>query len=45
MRKEFDVTVGSYPGENVRLKVRGPDEGVVEETAAWLRERVESPEE
>jgi molybdenum cofactor synthesis domain-containing protein len=45
VRKEFDVTVGSYPGENVRLKVRGPDEGVVEETAAWLRERVELPEE
>ena len=44
VRNEFDVTVGSYPGENVRLKLRGPDEATVEEAAAWLRERVEAPE-
>ncbi|MDS0293121.1 competence/damage-inducible protein A [Halogeometricum luteum] len=37
----FDVTVGSYPGENVRLKLSGTDEAEVEEAAAWLRERVD----
>jgi molybdenum cofactor synthesis domain-containing protein len=43
LRDRFDVTVGSYPGETVRIKIRSPDEEVVEEAAAWLRERVESP--
>jgi molybdenum cofactor synthesis domain-containing protein len=37
----FDVTVGSYPGESVRLKLSGTDEAEVEEAAAWLRERVD----
>ncbi|ELZ26270.1 competence/damage-inducible protein cina [Halogeometricum pallidum JCM 14848] len=37
----FDVTVGSYPGENVRLKLSGTDETEVEEAAAWLREHVD----
>jgi len=41
-QEEFDVTVGSYPGENVRLKVQGPDRDQVEKAAAWLRERVET---
>ncbi|WP_435332500.1 competence/damage-inducible protein A [Haloarchaeobius sp. TZWWS8] len=44
LRERFDVTVGSYPGEHVRVKLSGPDESEVEEAAAWLRERVESPE-
>ncbi|MFT4948517.1 MAG: molybdenum cofactor synthesis domain-containing protein [Natronomonas sp.] len=42
VREEFDVGVGSYPGETVRLKIRGDDETTVAEAAAWLRERVDS---
>ena len=40
VQAEFDVTVGSYPGESVRLKLSGRDEAEVERAAAWLRERV-----
>jgi molybdenum cofactor synthesis domain-containing protein len=40
LRERFDVTVGSYPGEYVRVKIRGTDEAVVEEAAEWLAERV-----
>jgi molybdenum cofactor synthesis domain-containing protein len=43
LRNRFDVTVGSYPGEHVRVKIRGPDEEPVEAAAAWLRDRVEPP--
>ncbi|WP_136688125.1 competence/damage-inducible protein A [Halorhabdus amylolytica] len=43
--ERFDVTVGSYPGENVRLKLSGNDIGTVSAAAGWLRERVESPDE
>lgn len=39
--EEFDVTVGSYPGEDVRLKVEGTDRDDVESAAEWLREHVE----
>ncbi|WP_246983385.1 competence/damage-inducible protein A [Halorientalis marina] len=45
LREEFGVKVGSYPGETVRIKVEGTDESVVADAAAWLRERVEAPEE
>ena len=40
----FDVTIGSYPGESVRLKLSGDDAETVRTAAEWLRERVESPE-
>jgi len=40
VREEFDVTVGSYPGEGVRLKVMATDAETVAAAAAWLRERV-----
>jgi len=43
LREEFDVSVGSYPGENVRLKLSGDDAGTVEAAADWLRRRVASP--
>jgi molybdenum cofactor synthesis domain-containing protein len=43
VREEFDVTVGSYPGDVVRLKVQHVDESVAEAAAGWLRERVEPP--
>jgi molybdopterin-biosynthesis enzyme MoeA-like protein len=37
----FDVTVGSYPGDGVRLKLSGTDEDELARAAAWLSERVE----
>jgi len=43
LRREFDVTVGSYPGEVVRLKVGHVDPEVAEAAADWLRDRVEPP--
>ena len=44
VRERFDVTLGSYPGETVRLKVRGGDPEEVAAAADWLRERVEPAE-
>jgi molybdenum cofactor synthesis domain-containing protein len=41
VREEFDVTVGSYPGDDVRLKVIAADAETVAAAAAWLRERVD----
>ena len=41
LRERFDVTVGSYPGDHVRVRLRGEDEREVERAAAWLRERVD----
>ncbi|WP_129116984.1 competence/damage-inducible protein A [Halegenticoccus tardaugens] len=41
VREAFDVTVGSYPGENVRLKVTAADPETAERAAGWLRERVD----
>ena len=40
LRERFDVTVGSYPGENVRLRVRADDPAELDRAMAWLRERV-----
>ncbi|QPV62920.1 competence/damage-inducible protein A [Halosimplex litoreum] len=40
LRDRFDVAVGSYPGDSVRVKIRGGDQEV-ETAAAWLRDRVE----
>ena len=40
VQERFDVKVGSYPGESVRIKVESADETVVEEAEAWLRERI-----
>ncbi|RXK51464.1 competence/damage-inducible protein A [Halorientalis pallida] len=44
VRERFDVKVGSYPGETVEIKLESTDEAVVREAAAWLAERVETPE-
>ena len=41
LRGRFDVTVGSYPGDHVRVKLQSTDEDELERAAAWLRERVE----
>lgn len=45
VQEKFDVSVGSYPGEHVRLRIQSTDEAAVEAAAAWLRERVEQPAE
>lgn len=44
VQERFDVSVGSYPGDGVRLKLTGTDEETVEAAAEWLRERVELDE-
>lgn len=44
VRERFPVTVGSYPGEHVRLRLEGTDKQQVTKAATWLRERVEKPE-
>ncbi|WP_225334327.1 competence/damage-inducible protein A [Halomicrobium urmianum] len=41
LRERFPVTVGSYPGDSVSVKIQGTDAEAVEEAAAWLDERVE----
>ncbi|AFZ71860.1 competence/damage-inducible protein A [Natronobacterium gregoryi] len=42
LRERFDVSVGSYPGESVRITVESTDEETVAEAADWLRTRVET---
>jgi molybdenum cofactor synthesis domain-containing protein len=41
LRDRFDVTVGSYPGDHVRIKLQSTDEDELDRAADWLRERVE----
>jgi molybdenum cofactor synthesis domain-containing protein len=41
LRDRFDVRVGSYPGEYVRLRVRAEDADELDEAMVWLRERVD----
>ncbi len=45
LRERFSVTVGSYPGRYVKLRLEATDEEHVAEAAEWLRERVHEPEE
>ncbi|MFC4549185.1 MULTISPECIES: competence/damage-inducible protein A [Halorussus] len=40
LRERFDVTVGSYPGDHVRLKLSSTDPEELDRAATWLRERV-----
>ncbi|MFB6163078.1 MAG: competence/damage-inducible protein A [Halococcoides sp.] len=42
VRDRFDVRVGSYPGDVVRIKLTGTDADEVASAAAWVRERVET---
>jgi molybdenum cofactor synthesis domain-containing protein len=44
LRERFDVKVGSYPGAFVRVRLEG-ETAEVDQAAAWLRERVDAPEE
>jgi len=41
VREEFDVTIGSYPGDDVRLKVMATEAETAAAAAAWLRERID----
>jgi molybdenum cofactor synthesis domain-containing protein len=45
VRERFDVSVGSYPGEHVRLKVSSPNQEEVTAAAEWLEEHVTLVEE
>lgn len=44
VRERFEVSVGSYPGDSVRLSLEGTDEETVLTAAAWLRDHVERAE-
>ncbi|WP_435153786.1 competence/damage-inducible protein A [Haladaptatus sp. DFWS20] len=44
LRERFDVKVGSYPGDHVRVKIEGSDESTVQRAADWFRERVDAPQ-
>ncbi|WP_277555431.1 competence/damage-inducible protein A [Halobaculum limi] len=44
VQQRYDVAVGSYPGENVRVKFTSTDETLVEEAATWFRNQVERPD-
>jgi hypothetical protein len=41
VQEAYDVTVGSYPGETVRLKVTATDPEAAEAAADWLHDRVD----
>jgi molybdenum cofactor synthesis domain-containing protein len=41
LQERFGVTVGSYPGDHVRVKIQSPDEDAVDEAAAWLHENAD----
>jgi molybdenum cofactor synthesis domain-containing protein len=44
VQDEFDVAIGSYPGDTVRIRVSGPDPSEVDAAIDWLRERIEQPD-
>ena len=39
LQEEFDVSVGSYPGESVRVKITASSAAEAERAAEWVRER------
>jgi molybdenum cofactor synthesis domain-containing protein len=41
LQERFDVTVGSYPGDDVRVKLQSADEAELEAALEWLRANVE----
>ena len=45
VQDRFDVQVGSYPGENVRLKIQGTDGEAVAAAREWLEANVAPPDE
>lgn len=44
VQEQFDVKIGSYPGDHVRLKLQSIDQDAVTAAAKWLRKRVELAE-
>ncbi|PSQ19246.1 competence/damage-inducible protein A [Halobacteriales archaeon QS_8_69_26] len=44
LQERFDVSVGSYPGEFVRVRIVGEDPDEVDRAATWLADRVEAPD-
>ncbi|MCU4750570.1 molybdopterin-binding protein [Halobacteria archaeon AArc-curdl1] len=42
LQQRFDVGVGSYPGEHVRISVQSTDRRTVEEAVDWLRDQVKT---
>jgi molybdenum cofactor synthesis domain-containing protein len=45
VRGRFDgLSVGSYPGETVTVRLKGADAETVDRAADWLAERVETPD-
>ncbi|QCJ48140.1 molybdopterin-binding protein [Haloprofundus sp. MHR1] len=38
LQRRFDVTVGSHPGDGVRVKISAADAGAAKDAAGWLRE-------
>ncbi len=45
LQERYPVSVGSYPGEVVRVTIDHVDEETASEAATWLRDRVQSPDE
>lgn len=45
VQERFDVSIGSYPGETVRLKVTATEPAAARRAAEWLAEHVERVEE
>ncbi|MFB6072756.1 MAG: competence/damage-inducible protein A [Halobacterium sp.] len=41
LRETYDVTVGSYPGEEVRVKIQHSEASTAREAADWFRDRVQ----
>ncbi|CAI50141.1 ADP-ribose pyrophosphatase [Natronomonas pharaonis DSM 2160] len=44
LQERFAVTVGSYPGEHVRVKIESTDAAAVNAAMAWLQDRAEVEE-
>ncbi|MDJ1430637.1 molybdopterin-binding protein [Halostagnicola sp. A-GB9-2] len=43
LRDRFDVSVGSYPGESVRVAIESTDLQTVQAAAEWFEDRTEQP--
>jgi molybdenum cofactor synthesis domain-containing protein len=44
LQREFDVEVGSYPGDHVQVRIQSTDPDEARRAAEWLRERVDGLE-
>ncbi|MFB6186244.1 MAG: competence/damage-inducible protein A, partial [Halobacteriaceae archaeon] len=41
LEDKFDVTVGSYPGTTVRIKIQSEHESEVKAATKWIQEQIE----